>query len=429
MRYRHAYIDLQRMGYSLFLLVLALVTMQCTSEPKSKLLQVGASVKNITPKAGTFIAGGSINRKFTGVHDSLYVKAVVVFDAQNSVAILTFDCIGLLYPELLKIREAVAKQVSPEVFNADHIVMSSTHTHSGPDVVGIWGENQLSSGVDTQYMNDLISKAASAVVEALNKRQAATAVYANSTFGEEWVYNISDSLSLDRSLNVLQFKGINGESIASFVNFACHPTILDVSANNQISADYVYGLYSCLDEKWGGVNLFLQGAIGGWVQPEYEKKEFAVAEKRGRELGEKAVEMLQKAASVDPGSVQFKRRVFNLPVSNPGFKQLAAAGVISRSMTDSVATEIAWFSIGNAQFATHPGETTPVHALQTKALMKNKGPKIVIGLGMDALGYILSPNFFDSAKPLPHTEYMLSMSIDPAAGPVMMKNIVELSKE
>ena len=51
-------------------------------------------------------------------------------------------------------------------------------------------------------------------------------------------------------------------------------------------------------------------------------------------------------------------------------------------------------------FAAHPGETTPVHSLETKALMQNKGPKIVVGLGMDALGYILSPNFSDPAKPL-----------------------------
>jgi len=61
--------------------------------------------------------------------------------------------------------------------------------------------------------------------------------------------------------------------------------------------------------------------------------------------------------------------------------------------------------------------------------MTNNGPKFVIGLGMDALGYILSPNFFNPNKPLQHTEYMLSMSVDKEAGTVLMKNITAMSKQ
>lgn len=404
--------------------VLLLLAINCNQPAqKTDLYRVGVAVANITPKVGAFIAGGGNNRQVTGIHDSLYVKAVVVSDAQNSVAILAFDCIGLLYPSLLKIREAVARQVPLATFDPNRIVMTSTHTHAGPDVVGIWGPDPLTSGVDTVYMSDLVSKAAQAVVKALNNRQPARADYAVSTFGDGWVYNISDSLSLDRSLNVIQFKGMDGKSIATLTNFACHPTVLDVGGNHQVSADYVSGMYASLDEKWGGVNLFLQGAIGGWVQPEYEKKEFAAAEKRGRELGDKVVSMLQNGQPLGGASIAYKRRVIHLPLSNPGFRQLADAGVIQRPMGDSVTTEIVWFSIGHAQFATHPGETTPVHSLETKALMQNQGPKIVVGLGMDALGYILSPNFFDPAKPLKHTEYLLSMSVDKDAGAVLMRHI------
>ena len=405
-----------------------LIIVSCASPKKPDMYQVGVSVANITPKAGAFIAGDANNRQFTGVHDSLFAKVVVLSDAKNSIALLTFDCIGMLYPTLLKIREAVAQQVPLATFDPNHIVMASTHTHAGPDVVGIWGPNQMTSGVDTLYMNDVVSKAAHAVIAALKNRQPATAGFAVSTFGSDWVYNISDSLSIDRSLTTIQFKGTDGKSIASITNFACHPTILD-KATSLVSADYVQGMYAHLDDKLGGVNLFLQGAIGGWVQPEYEKKEFAAAEKRGIELGSKVASILQNSQPVIGVSIGFKRRTLNLPVSNPGFKQLSGLGIINRSFTDSVATEVAWFSIGNAQFVTHPGETTPVHSLQTKALMKNSGPKFVIGLGMDALGYILSPNFFNPNKPLQHTEYMLSMSVDKEAGTVLMKNITAMSKQ
>jgi hypothetical protein len=389
---------------------------------------VGASVKNITPNAGTFIAGDANNRQFTGVHDSLYVKALVVSAAKNSLAIVTFDCIGLMYPELLRIREEVSKQLNDKLFNVKNIVITSTHTHSGPDVVGIWGPNQLTSGVDSTYMNHLIKQAAAAIVDAWRKRISATASYAVSEFGTDWVYNISDSLSIDRSLNAIQFKNAEGKSIATITAFACHPTIMD-AATTLVSSDYLNGLYKHLDQKMGGVNLFLQGAIGGWIQPEFEQKQFEVADKRGKELGQAVDDILQKSTPFDCHTISFKSSTIQLPISNPGFKQLAAAGVINRSIADSVTTEIAWFSVGNATFATHPGETTPVHSLETKALMKNKGPKIVIGFGMDAVGYIMSPEFFQPSNKLKHIDYLTSMSIDKEAGPVLMKRINELAKQ
>jgi hypothetical protein len=404
----------------------ALALVSCKHGGESQMLLAGASVKNITPEAGAFIAGDANNRQFTGVFDSLYVKALVVSDAKNTLTILTFDCIGLLYPELLRIREEVSKQLTHKMFNVNNIVMTSTHTHSGPDVVGLWGPDQFTSGVDTAYVNHLIKQASAAVVDAWSKRTSATASYAVAEFGEGWVYNISDSLSLDRSLNAIQFKNAEGKSVATLTAFACHPTIMD-AATTLVSADYIGGLYNHLDRKMGGVNMFLQGAIGGWVQPEYEPKQFEAAVKRGTELGQTVVDILQNSSPFLSIAIHFKSNTIKLPVSNPGFKHLAAAGVINRSFTDSVTTEIAWFSLGDATFATHPGETTPVHSLETKALMKNVGPKIVMGLAMDALGYILSPEFFHPDNHLKHVDYLSSMSIDKEAGPVLMKRINELA--
>jgi hypothetical protein len=407
--------------------LLALALFACSPVHRPKKFMAGAAVSNITPPAGAYIAGDRNNRKFTGVHDSLYVKALVVSDRKNSMAVLTFDCVGLLYPELKRIRTEVAKRVPLETFDPANIVITSTHTHSGPDVVGIWGPDQLTTGLDTSYMNDLVNKSADAIVRALNDRKEASVRYAITEFGSDWVYNISDSLNIDRSLNAIQFTGTDGKSIATITAFACHPTIMD-AATSLVSADYVYGLYSLLNKEFGGVNLFFQGAVGGWVQPEYEKKNFEAAEKRGMELGRAVESALQKSIPVDSIDVRFKKAVINLPISNPGFKQLSAAGVINRTFTDSISTEIAWFSIGNIQFATHPGETTPVYSLETKALMKNKGPKIVMGFGMDALGYILSPGFFEPGTKLKHIDYLMYMSIDKEAGPVLMKKISELAR-
>ena len=64
----------------------------------------------------------------------------------SSLALLSFDCIGLLYTEVQRIRERTAAM---STFPVERIIVSSTHTHSGPDVVGIWGNDYQHTGVDT----------------------------------------------------------------------------------------------------------------------------------------------------------------------------------------------------------------------------------------------------------------------------------------
>ena len=83
-------------------LVFAFIVCSCFTFGQD--LLVGASQSPINPPIPSFIAGHSKNRKFTGIHDSLFVKAFVADDGRNSMAILSFDCIGLLYPQLLQIR-------------------------------------------------------------------------------------------------------------------------------------------------------------------------------------------------------------------------------------------------------------------------------------------------------------------------------------
>jgi hypothetical protein len=385
---------------------------------------VGAATEKINPSGDSlFLAGGKPNRRFIDVHDNLYVKAVVVSSKNNSMALLTFDCIGLLYPQLLEIRQEVQKQLPS--FPADQIVMSSTHTHAGPDVVGIWGPDQMHSGVNEKYMKALVNNAVKALVEAWNARRAATASYANGEFGETWVKNICEPAEVDRSLTVLRFADSQNKNIATLVNFACHPTILD-DYSKQASADYVGGWYRFADSAQGGVNMFLQGAIGGWIQPEDVPSSFENADFYGKLLGSQVFSLLPKATAITGDDIFFKSRTVKFPVDNAAFRMLADAGVIKRHFGETVVSEIAWFGIGNAQFMTHPGETVPALSVESKKLMQTNGPKFVMGLSQDALGYILKPSFFVKENNIPHSAYLTSMSLGPQTAGIIEKVLGEL---
>lgn len=385
-------------------------------------LMVGASSAIINPQIGAYIAGDKQYRKFTGIHDNLYAKAVVISHNNSHVAIVTIDCIGLLYTDVLKIRKKTAEICK---MPADRIVISSTHTHAGPDVVGIWGKDYSASGVDDTYMQFLISTTADQIKKAFENQKSAKAYTAETTFGEPWVQNICNE-ELDRSLNIIQFRNSNNKAIATLSNFACHPTFMDAVAS-EVSADYIHGYYEELKKTMGGEVLFLQGAIGGWVQPENEAKTFDNAYKRGKELSTAVTQALKNAIPLKKSELVFKSKKINIPVENEGWQQLAAIGTIKRNFTETVETEISYFKIGEAQFVTHPGETAPFYSLESKKMM-GTGPKFILGLGNDALGYILKPLYFENTT-LPHAEYLTSMSVGKKAGPMILETVKELVKD
>jgi hypothetical protein len=406
----------------LFILSL-LISFSCTisrNEKTVSYLRVGSSSAHVNPSEGMFIAGDKQNRKFTSVHDSLFAKAVVVDDGNLVIALVTIDCIGLLYPDVLRIRkEATALTGIPE----SRIIVSSTHTHSGPDVVGIWGMDYQHSGVDTAYMKFLITTAAHQVKKAYDNRQEASLFSSETIAGESWVENICDE-EIDLSVSILQFISKTGSSIATLTNFACHPTYLDAKYS-EVSSDYVGGFYKAMNNAYGGENLFLQGAIGGWVQPVDGEGSFEKAQRRGEELAYSVTEALKTADPLADHTLRLNSVTFKLPVENEGWKQLAAIGTINRDIADSVETEIAWFAIGPAQFATHPGETTPFLGLQTKLMMET-GPRFVLGLSLDAMGYIIKPEYFDD-KTKPHAEYLTRMSLGRETSPIierMLRKII-----
>lgn len=410
------------------LFVLTVILLSCHAREQEQTtgagpFQAGAAAAAINPPVGAFIAGDKPNRRFTGVHDSIYVKAAVFSDGDNALALVTVDCIGLLYPTIEQIRARAAQLVRTVDLPVAHIIVSSDHTHSGPDVVGIWGPEQTVSGVDSAYMAALVETAARQIRLASEKLTPVTAVYGLSSHGEDWVHNICEPDEVDRSLTVLQFRDTAGASVVTLTNFACHPTFFD-GVHDVVSADYVWGFYETMKARLPGEHLFLQGAIGGWVQPDKGDRSFELGFRRGAGLAEATIEALTTARSLDSTTIRVVNRKIAIPVENPAWQQLAQLGVIDRNIGETTESEMVWFRIGSAQFVTHPGETPPAFSFYSKSLM-NSEPRFVLGLTMDAMGYILKPDYFDNPD-MPHAAYLTSMSPGRQAGEVVRATLKEL---
>jgi hypothetical protein len=227
---------------------------------------------------------------------------------------------------------------------------------------------------------------------------------------------------------VMQFVDADGSTVATLTNFACHPTVMD-GVSDQVSADYVAGFYRVMSDKLPGEHLFLQGAIGGWVQPDKTGRSFELADRYGASVAEAALTLIDQALPATLTDIRFASQVFDIPLENPGFAALLQAGVLQRDLYDgAIRTEAAWFTIGDVEFVTHPGETSPAHSLISRELM-NSEHTFVMGLTLDALGYILKPEYFGAGAPFPSADYLTATSIGPQAAPRLLQTLESLIPE
>ena len=401
--------------------ILFFIWLYCSTASADQ-FRVAAGKVAVNPIIGSYLAGYGKNRKSTGSFDDLFLKVAVieVGSSDDTLILITLDNIGLTRPDVLAIRAELQKLLP----NAN-VVFSSTHTHAGPDVVGIWGSALWRSGRNEAYISSLIAAAAQLVQELIPQLKAATSRVSSKDVVTDWVNNLSEPDLLDQRLSILQFIDENGASLLTLTNFACHPTVLGPD-NTLVSADYLAGFYEHMAGSMNGEHMFLQGSIGGWVQPLQGDRSHDLAVEYGKQLSRQAQKVLAQAEENMFASLNFHEKQISIPLENWGFKLLMWLGVLDRETVDgAMVTSVATFQLGQAQFITHPGETSPAYSLQSRALT-DLPHSFVLGLTQDAMGYILKPDYFTNTDAYPNADYLTTVSVGEDAGPRVMGAIKEL---
>jgi len=387
-------------------------------------LRAGAAKRVITPKTPVYLAGLGNNRLSIGAHDPLYVRAVVFEDGKTRLGLVSLDLIGLLRPDVRRIQ----RKLREAGVETDHTILTCTHVHSGPDTIGIWGPDELTSGVNPAYMEYLNQQIIACIKEAQSAMQIATLRLGQAEAPPKGVSrNVRVSNLIDRTLGLMQFVDAKGKPIANVVNFTAHPETL-WSDSKYITADYVAPVYREVDDKLGGVTLFINGALGGMVTVDNrgedgeERNTFAEAERIGKIVAQKTIEAASKAQEQNSTSIIFRHGTVRVPMENPQFLALAESGILPKEMFRDgyVETEVNVIQIGDAQIATFPGEALPKLGLRVKDAM-TVPYKFVFGLANDELGYIISAEDFSDEL----YDYERSMSVGSRIGPATVEKILE----
>src|SRR6185295_2367964 len=121
--------------FARIVLLVALAALTSSARAENAALRAGFAAVDITPdvhgQGKIYLAGYSMNRRATGVHDPLFARTVVLAGGNEKIAISCVDLVGLQYPQV--------KAIRARLLGFKYVLVSSTHNHEGPDCIGIWG--------------------------------------------------------------------------------------------------------------------------------------------------------------------------------------------------------------------------------------------------------------------------------------------------
>jgi len=406
-------------------------------------LQAGFGRALINPplREPVWLAGFRQNRAATAIHDDLWAVACVLGDGHHRVALVALDAIGFFHDDVIRVRQAVS-----ESWNLDYVVVCSTHNHSTPDLMGLWGPNIVRTGVDPDYRDLVVKAAVDAVGQAVQSLQPARAALRQIPLTPDGLQaDTRPPIVFDPDLRVMHFTSSDtGQTLGSLVNWANHPET-PWSGNTEVTADFCGFLRDALEHGvteegrllepgLGGIHLYFNGAIGGLMttSPKVEVRDPYLdttftepSHDKSRALGRQlARHILRDLAGhtgegVDHLPIGIHARTLELPLANKGYWLAGFLGLIDRGHArwGHIRSEAALLTLGDATLACIPGEIYP--ELVNGGIEQPEGAdypdappeepplrelmpgriRFVMGLANDEIGYILPKGEWDVAPP------------------------------
>ncbi len=353
-----------------------------------RLFRAGVAKKLITPRpemGPVYRAGYKMGEaeRITGVVDDIYARCLAVESEQARIVFLSLDLIGL-FGDFTK---ALASKLGPRAVASAHLFVASTHMHSGPDTMGVWGPSFDQTGYNDDYAEFLLEASAEAVRESIDSARPADAFFVLEE-ADLGISNHREPGELSCDLWCLSFKDASG-TLGSLVSYTAQPELAPRD-DDRISAGYPGEACRVLDEKLGGTTLFMLGTCGG-MEPEGCEKGYDEAHAYGRNMAKQILELQSKARPVRDNNLKVTTVEVELPVENPGFHLMMEAGVIRTSQRPpNLVTTMSRIEFSDINIYTVPGEAFP----GITAGIGEPGRTLFINQVNDSLGYFIPPEQF-----------------------------------
>jgi len=425
---------------------------------------------------GVWLAGFHNSRPAQGILDPLWARAMVLDAGDVKMALVVIDMIGFGNDEVIASRKLIL-DTNPEL---DYVIISSTHVHSSPDLMGMWGPSEFERGVDPAYLDQVQKGIQEAVRLASASKKAAIFRFTENPTGlKSLVDDTRDPKVFDAGLKLMQvLDAENMETLGTIMNWGNHPETL-WAQNIEVSSDFAHhwremvenGIVekdSTLIKGVGGVAIFLNGAIGGlmtthpsmevidpYSNEKFQQQNLDKIVAQGRALAKVTLETLQDSSfhEVSKANLSIRAETIELKMDNKLFHLAAYLGIFDRGFTKwkHIRSEVSAWKLGPATFVHVPGELYPeiLHGgiespegadygigPQEIPTIQSQIPgqfKFFAGMSNDMVGYIVPKSQWDVDPPFTYANedrpYGEINSLGPETGPKIHSAVLKILKE
>jgi len=421
-----------------------------------------------------WIAGFGNGRAANGIHDDLWARTMVIDDGKTRLAIVALDVIGFMSNEVIDVRNLI-----PASAGVTYTIISSTHTHEGPDLLGLWGKPPFKSGVNRAYLEFVKTQAVKSVEAAVTSmRPVRLAISGDLTGAAHLVKDTREPEVFDPGIRIIRaIDKENGTTLGSLIAWADHPETL-WGKNLMISSDFphyvregiekgVFNGDSMVKSGIGGTAIYINGAVGGLMTThpslsvkdpfsgrEFNEPTFEKAEAQGKQLALLVLNAMEKPVeNIEMAGISLIVRTLILPIDNKTFRLAISLGILDRGTAGwmKMRTELSVFNIGPLSFVTLPGEVypeiinggveapegrdfdePPVEIPSIRDMMSGKY-KYIFGLANDEIGYIIPRSQWDVKEPFTYgrkdSPYGEENSLGAGTAPALHRNLKEMLSE
>jgi neutral ceramidase len=426
----------------------------------------GVAAIDITPPVGTHLAGQFQDRIAESIHDPLYARALVLDDGTTSLAIVACDLLALKRPTVVRARELAAAQTG---ISADHIMITASHTHTGPRTTDIFP-----CPSDAEYLALLPRQLAGAVALAARSRQPAHLAVgsgreATSTHNRRYLRQdgtaqmhppkgdpsfVGPEGPADPEVGVIVASDENGRLLGAVVNYTSHPIV--VGHEQAVSADYPGYMVRALRAVKGSQAevLFVNGALANVCPIDvadlgHREYGYAWAERVGNLVAAEALRVMETTDPLETAPLRVAGRTIDLAIREIPPAQLAEARRLmeqgdgvppverayaqealllaeERRQAATVPAEVQVLATGDAALVGIPGELFVEFGLE----IKRRSPfahTYVAGLANGCVGYLPTRRAFQGGGY--ETRLARSSKLVPQAGEQLTAVALDLLHE
>jgi neutral ceramidase len=251
------------------------------------------NLTDITPSEH-LVLGGFANRKGLSkeVHRRLTSRCVVMKQGEVIICLIVNDLMDVDPGIIQSVKENIVRKTRIDI---DSVIVTSIHTHSAPEME--YGRSEANDRYIKLFINKVSENAIRTITDKKGFEQAILKygksecdinIARRDVKPEEggMAYRVGDPDGLhDDEVGILQFTDDSGNQKVTIFNYACHPVTLGYGSN-YVSTDYPGRAREVVEQKEGGMAVFMNGAAGDLNPREAHFTDPAKTDSVGEKLGQ-----------------------------------------------------------------------------------------------------------------------------------------------